>query len=153
MADGKSYGINFPFRDSFIGQYLDTSDYPAEELRTDLIHLLLTRKGSRYYLPDFGTRLLEYIFEPLDGPTFSDIEGEIRDSISKYIPQLLINSITITPASEDTEQALAVNNPELDARVFRVPGQNTVEYTAKVRIDYTITNEAFETRDFIILNI
>ena len=55
MANGKTYGITFPFTDSFNGQYLDLTDYAKEEVRTDLIHLLLTRKGSRYFLPDFGT--------------------------------------------------------------------------------------------------
>ena len=63
MANGITYGITFPFRDSFNGKYLDLTDYASEEVRTNLIHLLLTRKGSRYYLPDFGSRLYEYIFE------------------------------------------------------------------------------------------
>ena len=83
MANGKTYGLTFPFVISFNGKYLDLSDYSAEEIRSNLIHLLLTRKGSRYFLPDFGTGLLEYIFEPLDGPTFKNIESEIRDSVQK----------------------------------------------------------------------
>ena len=49
MANGITYGITFPFRDSFNGKYLDLTDYASEEVRTNLIHLLLTRKGSRYY--------------------------------------------------------------------------------------------------------
>ena len=81
MANGTTYGINFPFRDSYDGRYLDLSDTPDEEIRTDLIHLLLTRKGTRYFLPDFGTRLYEYIFEPLDGPTFAQLEAEIRETV------------------------------------------------------------------------
>ncbi len=91
MADGKTYGITFPFRDSFDGKYLDLTDYASEEIRTNLTHLLLTRRGSRYFLPEFGTRLYEYIFEPLDGPTFNDIQSEIKDSVSKYIPNLIVN--------------------------------------------------------------
>jgi phage baseplate assembly protein W len=75
MANGTTYGINFPFRNSLTGNYLDLSETKDEEVRTNLIHLLLTRKGTRYFLPDFGTRLYEYIFEPLDGPTFSEIEA------------------------------------------------------------------------------
>ena len=62
MAEGLTYGINFPFRDSYNGKFLDLSDTEREEIRSNLIHLLLTRKGTRYYLPDFGTRLYEYIF-------------------------------------------------------------------------------------------
>jgi phage baseplate assembly protein W len=147
MADGKTYGINFPFRDSFDGKYLDLSDYSDEEVRSSLIHLLLTRKGSRYFLPKFGTRLYEYIFEPLDGPTFSDIETEIRDSVETYIPNLVINSIKITPAIDD------LTNTDSEIRTYNLPGRAEIEYTAKVRIDYTITDNVFNSSDFIIINI
>ena len=77
MANGITYGISFPFVDSFTGRYLDVTNSTEGEVRSSLVHLILTRKGSRYFLPDFGTRLYEFIFEPLDGPTFSDIESEI----------------------------------------------------------------------------
>jgi len=152
MANGVTYGINFPFRDSFDGRFLDLSSTIDEEIRTDLIHLLLTRKGTRYFLPDFGTRLLEYIFEPLDGPTFSDIEAEIRDSVSKYIPNLVITNIAVYDASteEDDPNVTVISG---DERVFRVPGIGTKEHTAKVRIDYKITSNVFESSDFIIINI
>ena len=90
-----TYGINFPFRDSEDGSYLKMTDTPEKEVRTDLIHLLLTRKGSRYFLPDFGTRLYEYIFDENDSVAHGLIEAEIRESIRKYIPNLDINSITI----------------------------------------------------------
>ncbi len=152
MANGKTYGINFPFRDSFTGTYFDLSDTSDEEIRSNLIHLLLTRKGTRYYLPNFGTRLLEYIFEPLDGPTFSDLEAEIRDSVSEYIPNLLINKITIVPASEGLEdKGFYVDSN--DQRVFRVNNISELEHTAKIKIDYIITDSVFEQSDFIIINI
>ena len=146
MANGKTYGINFPFRDSFDGKYLDLSDTANEEIRTDLIHLLLTRKGARYFLPDFGTRLYEYIFEPLDGPTFTDIEAEIKDSVEKFIPNLIINSISIFDASQE----LGANE---NVNTYNLPGRSELEYTAKVRIDYTITDNVFNSKDFVIINL
>lgn len=146
MANGKTYGINFPFRDSFNGKYLDLSDNSDEEVRTDLIHLLLTRKGARYFLPDFGTRLYEYIFEPLDGPTFTDIEAEIKDSVEKFIPNLIINSISIFDASQE----LGANE---NVNTYNLPGRSELEYTAKVRIDYTITDNVFNSKDFVIINL
>lgn len=152
MANGLTYGINFPFRDSFSGRYLDLSDTQEEEIRTDLIHLLLTRKGSRYYLPDFGSRLYEYIFEPFDGPTFGEIESEIRESVSNFIPGIIIDNITVRPATDEDLNGWNTN-PDLDSRLYRVPNEETKEYTAVVRVDYTITNNAFNSRDFIIINI
>jgi phage baseplate assembly protein W len=152
MAQGNTYGINFPFADSREGKYLSLSQTADEEIRTDLVHLLLTRKGTRYFLPDFGTRLYEFIFEPLDGPTFSEIESEIRESVQEYLPNLVITNISIKPASEDEENKGTYVNDN-DERVFRVPGIGTMEHTAKVKIDYRITDSVFESSDFVIINI
>jgi phage baseplate assembly protein W len=152
MADGTTYGLNFPFRDSFDGKYLELSNYNDVEIRSNLIHLLLTRKGTRYYMPDFGTRLYEYLFDPLDGPTFSQIESEIRESVELYMPNLKLTEISITAASDGEENKGSYITNE-DERVFRVPGIAELEHTAKVRIDYTVTDNVFNTSDFVIINI
>ena len=152
MANGITYGINFPFRDSYDGKYLDLSGLNEEEIRTDLVHLLLTRKGTRYFLPNFGTRLYEYIFEPLDGPTFSELESEIRSSVEEFIPGITITKMDINAASEGEEDKGTYVNTN-DERVYRVPGIGTMEHTAKIKIDYIINNEAFNTTDFVIINI
>ena len=152
MANGFTYGINFPFRDSYEGNYLSLSQTNDQEIRSNLIHLLLTRKGTRYYLPDFGTRLYEYLFEPLDGPTFSDLESEIRDAVNEYIPGITITNISITPGSEGLEDKGSFINDN-NEREFRVTGIGELEHTAKIKNDYTITESAFNTSDFIIINI
>jgi phage baseplate assembly protein W len=152
MANGVTYGINFPFQDSYVGKYLDCSDTTDEEIRSNLIHLLLSRKGTRYFLPDFGTRLYEYIFEPLDGPTFSEIESEIRDSVSMYMPGLTVTNVKITDASMDVEDKGTYINSD-GKREFTVPNIAQLEHTAKIRIDYKNTNSAFESSDFVIINI
>ena len=108
MANGITYGIAFPFNDSPDGKYLKLTQTANDEIRTDLIHLLLTRKGSRYFLPDFGTRLYEYIFEPLDSPTFNNIESEIKQSCEKYLPQLLITNISIKAAESEEADIIVI---------------------------------------------
>ena len=40
-----------------------------------------------------------------------------------------------------------------DERVYRVPGIGEMEHTAKIRIDYIITDSAFNESDFVIINI
>jgi len=152
MANGITYGINFPFQDSYVGKFLDCSDTTDEEIRTNLVHLLLSRKGTRYFLPDFGSRLYEYIFEPLDGPTFSDIESEIRQSVDTYLPGITITNIKITDASEGLEDKGTFVNSE-GSREFTVGNISQLEHTAKIRIDYKNTNTAFESNDFIIINV
>ena len=153
MANGRTYGIAFPFNDSDDGKYLDLTDFEDQEIRSSLIHLLLTRKGARYFLPDFGTRLYEYIFEPLDGPTFNDIESEIKESVETYIPNLLITSIKVTALSSEEAGPYVTTEGNVVNTRLTVPGLATKEYTAKVRIDYQITNDVFNSSSFVIINI
>lgn len=146
------YGIDFPFRDSQIGDFVKMTETPEREVRANLIHLLLTKKGSRYFLPDFGTRIYEYIFDQNDMVTFNLIEEEIREGVKRYIPNLDINSINIMSAENDPDETTSFSQEE-DERLFRVSEQANKPYTAKVKIDYTVNNGAFSSSDFIIINI
>jgi phage baseplate assembly protein W len=147
-----TYGIDFPFRNSLKGDFMRMTESPEREVRANLVHLLLTRKGSRYYLPDFGTRLYEYIFDQNDVVTFGAIEDEIRESVKKYIPNLDINSINVVSADNDPEEVKLYSQQE-DERLFRVSDATSKPYTAKVKIDYTVNNGAFSSSDFVIINI
>ncbi len=153
MALGNTYGINFPFADSQTGKYLFLTQTADEEIRTDLIHLLLTRKGTRYFLPDFGTRLYEFIFEPLDGQTFEAIKIEIEEAVRKYIPNLTIQDITIEPYTDSEPSLGELSSEQFDIPIYRVPGANTEEYTAKVKITYTDESSPFGSREFVIINL
>lgn len=148
----ETYGIDYPFRESVKGDFIKLTQTPEREIRANLIHLILTKKGTRYYLPDFGTRIYEYIFDQNDVVTYNLIEEEIRDGVKKYIPNLDINSIKITSAEDETEEEQTFSQLE-DERLFRTSDSSSKPYTAKVRIDYTVNNGAFSSSDFIIINI
>jgi phage baseplate assembly protein W len=156
MADGVTYGLNFPFRNSTQGDYLELTELESQEIKADLIHLLLTRKGSRYFLPSFGTRLYEFIFEPFDGLTFNAIESDIRDAVAQFMPNLLLNNITITPLDPQEEFDLDTNQASVgtsQSSIYRFPGKGTAEYTAKIQIDYSNNKNTFGQSDFVIINI
>jgi phage baseplate assembly protein W len=156
MANGVTYGINFPFRDSRRGDFLELTQLEAQQVKSDLIHLLLTRKGSRYYLPEFGTRLYEFLFEPFDGLTFDAIQSDIRDAVQQFMPNLLLNQITITPADpmEEVDTMIGENTiGTSESPIYRLPGKGTSEYTAKIRIDYSNNRSSFAQSDFVIINI
>ena len=156
MANGFTYGINFPFRDSRRGDYLELTQLESQQVKSDLIHLLLTRKGSRYYLPEFGTRLYEFLFEPFDGLTFDAIQSDIRDAVQQFMPNLLLNQITITPADpmEEVDTMIGENTVGTsESPIYRLPGKGTSEYTAKIRIDYSNNRSTFAQSDFVIINI
>lgn len=100
-------------------------------------------------MPDFGTRIYDYIFEQNDLITFNLIEEEIREGVRRYIPNLDINKIAVTNA-EDEEQSI---DEQENNKLFKSSDSSFKPYTAKVKIDYTVNNGTFSSSDFIIINI
>lgn len=89
-----SYNIKFPLTDdNTTNTYFQMTKVTKDAFSSDLLFLLLTQKGERYMEPDFGTNLLKHIFEPNDNLTATEVEKEIKKTISLYIPALTINSI------------------------------------------------------------
>lgn len=128
MAKRRLISPAFPFKNSVDGFFVDMNKTTKDAIKSSLMHLITTRKGERYYLPDFGTDLMRFIFEPNDGITEAAIIEDIKTTVSLYIPKLKVNSVTITRDDE-------------------------IGYTAKVRIDYTVSEDVFESTDFVIINI
>lgn len=124
----KFINIDFPFKNSPDGYFVNLNSNDKQAVKADLLHLLLTRKGQRLYNPKFGTDLLNYIFEPADDISFGDIEAEIKAQVKKYLPRLQLNIIKVDQSEHS-------------------------EFAAVVRIDYTITDDVFSVDDFIIINI
>ena len=150
------YGITFPFVDSSEGFFLGLNTDTESEVRSNLIHLILTRKGSRYFLPDFGTNLTQYVFEQMDTTTKLAIEGEIREAVSKFIPSLIINSVEVKTL-EDLKAEEKINEQTTDLSMddgnMSFVGEAQRNYSMRVRIDYTAGDGVFETKDFVIIDL
>ncbi len=106
MADGKYININFPFKDSGEGYYVDITKTDIDAIRADLLHLLMTNKGERLYMPDFGSDLRKYIFEQNDQITHNEIKDNLNETIKKYIPNLQIDDISFKKS--DVEELITV---------------------------------------------
>lgn len=128
MASKTYININYPFKNSNDGFFLDLNSDPNAAIKADLMHLILTRKGQRLYNPEFGTDLLRFIFQPNDEMTLSEIKSEIKTVVKRYLPNLTINEITVTESDES-------------------------EYAAVINIDYTITDGVFQTADVVTIKL
>lgn len=105
----KSVNIKFPLTDDTEkNNFLKLNRITKDAFSSDLLTLLLTEKGERYYYPDFGTNLLKFIFEPNDNITSQDIEQQIKRTVSQYIPSLKINKVEFN-RPENQEVQLNVN--------------------------------------------
>jgi phage baseplate assembly protein W len=128
MAQSNTIGINFPFIESKKGYYLDMTTTDAEDVRASLMHLLLTNKGERFMMPEFGTDLLKYIFEPNDTITITDLKININTTVSKYIPNLQIDDIII-------------NNSDLSKE------------TITIKIEYTVSDGFYSQSDTLSIEL
>jgi phage baseplate assembly protein W len=130
MAINKKYlGIRFPFTSiDAEGFFIDLDYSPHKEIKSDIIHLLFTPKGQRFMMPDFGTRLLEFIFEPKDDITMVDIKIEIEEAIKKFIPGVKMTDLKVSESDNE-------------------------DYTANVELKYIIDEGNIKTKDIININI
>ena len=148
------YGITFPFVDSQEGFFLGLNKFTNSEIKSNLIHLILTQKGSRYFLPSFGTNLIKYVFEPLDTATQTNIDREIREAVDEFIPNLIINNVEVKSIDDiRLEEQANPDNNSLEENTFDFTGSNDTEYSVRIRIDYSMGDDVFETKDFVIINL
>ena len=83
-------GLSFPLGYLGKGMFNRTRTL-AEQARHNMKNLLLTNLGERAHQPEFGSRLLEVVFEFKDDAL---IEQVINEAVDKWLPYVTINSVT-----------------------------------------------------------
>ena len=130
----KSINIRFPLEDDTEkNRYFRMNGITKDAFSSDLLLLLLTERGERYYEPDYGTNLLKFLFEPNDNITEQDIDQEIKRTVSLYIPNLSIDSISFNDLREQE-------------------GDSYKDHTLNVHIRFTYTEDAFSESGVLDLN-
>lgn len=70
--------------------------YDVDLVKNDLTNHLFTKIGERVKMPNFGTRIPDMLFEPLDETTLDIIKNDFT-YVMKYDPRVEINDIKIIP--------------------------------------------------------
>ena len=110
------YGIKFPFTDNNVkGFFIDLNDKPEDKIASEILHTILTTKGTRIRRPDFGTRLIDFIFEPSDELTWDKVEAEVKSAVQRFVPKTVLNNIEIY-VDENNDSAIFL---DLDYSVTR----------------------------------
>ena len=101
MAKQQRYGIKFPINVSSDDMTLfDLSQTRAEQVKSELIHLIFTPKGQRLRNPNFGTRLIQFIFNPNDNETWGDVVSEIKETVKMWIPDCNVKEVEVAEFEE-----------------------------------------------------
>jgi len=72
-----------------------------DQVKSNLIDVILTAPGERIMNPDFGCRLREVLFEAMDDSIDELIRNNINSSIFTYIPEINATDITINRSPDE----------------------------------------------------
>lgn len=115
MTTKKYYGIRFPFTSKDDEKFfIDLENNPYQEVKSDLIHLLFTSTGQRIRNPNFGSKLINFIFEPNDNRTITDIKLEMQQCTSKYFPGITILELSIENTNVTDKSAIISIKYQID---------------------------------------
>lgn len=127
--------IKFPIKDDVEkNRAFKMNTTTKEALSSNLLLLLLTKKGERYFQPNYGTNLIQYIFEPKDNLTITEIESELKETVKSFMPE-----VTITKVAFFTD-------------VDGTTGDQLKENELRVSIDFTYTEDTFIEKGKLELN-
>jgi len=115
-------GISLPFNSPKVF----TSTYSTkEQIKSNLLNLLLTDIGERVMNPAFGTNLRRFLFEGITEINIEDLKINLLNSISIYIPEVTVSNITVTPDTDYNSINLTI---DYILNISNTPDQITVQF-------------------------
>jgi phage baseplate assembly protein W len=116
-------GVSLPFN----GPGVFNSTYTTkDQIKSNLVNLLLTSTGERIMNPNFGTLLKRFLFEGITDSNLESLKDNLLNSISIYIPDITVTSIIITPNTDYNSIDL---NIDYVVNISQSPDQVTVQFT------------------------
>ena len=104
MIKKQYFDFKYPFTNDCMEKYeFDLNNNQRERVASDLLHVIFTPKGQRLRLPDYGTNLIQYIFEPNDESIWPEVKQEIQDTVRKWIYGVDLDDIQVMASEDGTE--------------------------------------------------
>lgn len=97
-------GLPYPITKHPLG--LMRTQSGINQVKSDLLVLLLTEPGERIMLPEFGTPLKQFFFEPNDVNLTEKVRDVISNSIRNWEPRVAVTQIDVTNNSSEIESSL-----------------------------------------------
>ena len=91
-------GVDLSFGNAGIFKTLFTSN---DQAKANIRNLLLTRKGERYNQINFGTDLLNIVFQPSNDEIKEVISAEIGEALNFWLPYIEVQNLEILNVDDD----------------------------------------------------
>ncbi len=99
-------GVKIPFNAP--GVFYSTFS-TKEQIRYNVVNLVLTSKGERVENPNFGTNVRSQLFQQIDPSTFNDLEVGLVEDIQTYIPNVRVTNVQFSQTGEYNDNTLLVS--------------------------------------------
>ena len=96
----KAIGVRIPFTKKGVFQFNYTT---KDQIKSNLINLLLTSPGERYHEPTYGVGLRDILFESnsTTNQKISSLKARIDQNVSFHIPQIEITNLNVSPQDKE----------------------------------------------------
>lgn len=116
----KGYSVSLPLIYSKEDGPFSLNKNMLDVVKQNLKTLILTDKGDRIMMPNFGVGLRKFLFENMDSSINIQVEQEIIDQVNKYMPFVRVNKVNILEDPDNINKLYVSVN-------FTVPAINAAD--------------------------
>ena len=98
-----SVGLQMPLgrQPGSVDGYFSTTKTTIDAVKEDIKMLLLTQQGERLFQPLLGMNIRRFLFEQITENTVVEIENDIVDTFSRWLPFVQLNDIKVDITDQD----------------------------------------------------
>jgi phage baseplate assembly protein W len=116
-------GVSLPFNAPGV---FNKTYSTKEQIKSNLINLLLTDKGERIMNPEFGADLRRSLFDNITNSNIDLLEIKITDAINIFIPEIELLGVDIIPDFDYNTLNITISYRLI---ISNTPDQVTVQFT------------------------
>jgi phage baseplate assembly protein W len=118
-------GLTLPIQNG-PGGFFNQTTYTLEQVKTNIINLLNTRRGERRMQPTFGHSLNKFVFDQNDATLPQRVKQALTSDISYWVPVATIDNIDIKVLKKEDVDiyrlyinlTISVNNDQTSIEMF-----------------------------------
>jgi phage baseplate assembly protein W len=115
-------GVSLPFN----GPGVFNSTYTTkDQIKSNLVNLLLTDVGERVMNPGFGCNLQRFLFEGITDDNLDLLVENLANSIAIFIPEVTVKNINVVPDADGNLINLTI---DYILNISQTPDQVTVQF-------------------------
>jgi phage baseplate assembly protein W len=116
-------GVSLPFNAAGV---FNKTYSTKDQIKSNLINLLLTDKGERIMNPEFGADIRKSLFDNITNPDLDTLRVKIINAISIFIPEIELTDVSIIPEFDYNSLSITISYRLL---ISNFADQITVQFT------------------------